>query len=81
MEPADARLSASIMMSSSMRFVFASGEVDWTTNVSSPRTFSPISTWISPSENRPTVARASGLPSSLQIDSASFRFELPEKTR
>ena len=79
MEPADARFSASHMMRSSMMLVLASGEVGWTTYVSIPRTFSPISTWISPSEKRPTIARESGMPSSLQMDSASFRLAFPEK--
>jgi hypothetical protein len=69
------------MMRSSMRFVFASGQVDWTMKLSRPRTFSPISTWISPSENRPTSAGESGRPRSSHISLASFRFELPAKTR
>ena len=42
------------MMSSSIRWSFAGGQVDWTMKTSCPRTFSPISTWISPSEKRPT---------------------------
>jgi hypothetical protein len=81
MEWAEARFSASAMMSSSMRFVFASGEVDCTMKDSRPRTFSPISTWISPSEKRPTVHSARGRPSSRAIASASLRLELPAKTR
>ena len=40
MRPAEARFSASIMMSSSIRLSFTGEQVDWTTNTSEPRTVS-----------------------------------------
>ena len=43
-EPADARLSASIMISSSIRLSFAGAQVGCTTKQFTPRTFSLIST-------------------------------------
>ena len=57
---AEARLAASTITSISMRFSDAGGQVGCTINVSRPRIFSRISTLISPSEKRPTWARASG---------------------
>jgi hypothetical protein len=39
MRSAEARLSASTMMSSSIRFSLVGAQVDWTTNTSRARTF------------------------------------------
>ena len=47
MRRAEARFSASMMISSSIRWSLAGAEVDWMTNTSSPRTFSCTSTKIS----------------------------------
>ena len=80
MRPAEARFSASIMMSSSMRLLFTGEQVDWTTNTSLPRTVSYRETKISPSEKVPTSDSPSLVPISLQISSASLGFELPENT-
>src|SRR5512137_2021186 len=80
MEPAEERFSASTMMSSSIRLWFAFGLVDWITKVSSPRTFSPISTWISPSEKAPTLAAESSRPRLCTTARASAGLELPAKT-
>jgi hypothetical protein len=77
---AEARLSASHMISSSMMWSFAGGLVDWTMKVSWPRTFSPISIWISPSENRPTSAFPRERFRCSQIRRASGRLEFPAKT-
>ena len=52
---AEARRSASMMISSSIRLSFAGKLVDWMTNTSSPRTFSWISTKISWSAKRRTA--------------------------
>src|SRR5512137_2803245 len=80
MEPAEERFSASTMMSSSIRLWLALGLVDWITKVSSPRTFSPISTWISPSEKAPTLAVESSRPRLCTTAFASAGLELPAKT-
>ncbi len=80
MDCADARFKASHMISSSIRWSLAGGQVDWTMKVSWPRTFSPISTWISPSEKRPTSALLKGRLRCSQIRRASGRLELPAKT-
>lgn len=58
--PADARLSASTMIISSIRLSFVGAHVDCRTKTSLPRTFSWISTWISPSEKRLTIALPRG---------------------
>ena len=58
---ADARRSASMQISSSIRLSLAGKLVDWTTNTSSPRTFSWISTKISMSAKRRTMHSASGV--------------------
>src|SRR6266404_4455606 len=79
MEPADARLSASIMMSSSIRLLFAGEQVDCTTKQLTPRTFSPISTKISPSENEVTSHRPGRASTVRQIASESSRLPLPLK--
>jgi hypothetical protein len=47
-----ARRAASMRMSSSIRWSFTGVEVLCMRNTSRPRTFSPISAWISPSEKR-----------------------------
>jgi hypothetical protein len=62
MRRALARLSASTMISSSIRFSLVGAQVDCTTNTSRARTFCWISTVTSPSEKRPTVARPSSTP-------------------
>ena len=55
------RFSASMMISSSIRWSFAGNEVDCSTNTSAPRTFSLISTKISMSAKRRTSALVSGV--------------------
>ena len=57
----DARRSASMMMSNSIRLSLAGNDVDWMTNTSVPRTFSWISTKISMSAKRRTTALVSGV--------------------
>ena len=47
------------MISSSIRWLLAGALVDWSTKVSIPRTFSPISMLHSPSLKVPTSARPS----------------------
>ena len=59
---ADARWHASAMIKSSIRFSFTGGQVGCTMKTSRPRTFSMISTLISPSLKRPTVMRPSDRP-------------------
>ena len=56
MRRADARRSASIMISNSIRLSLAGKLVDWITNMSSPRTFSWTSTNTSMSAKRRTWA-------------------------
>ena len=77
---AEARFSASIMMSSSMSVSFTGGHVGWITNTSAPRTFSLICTYTSPSEKRDTSASASGSRRYCPISSASGRFAVPVKS-
>ena len=60
MRRADARLNASIITSSSIRWSFTGGQVGWITKTSWPRTFSLICTYTSPSEKRETSASPSG---------------------
>src|SRR4051812_18123277 len=79
MEPADARLSASIMISSSLMLLLAGEQVDCTTKQLTPRTFSPISTNTSPSEKVVTSDIPGRTSTLLQIASASSRFPLPLK--
>ena len=62
MRRAEARRSASMMISNSIIWSFAGYEVDWMTNMSAPRTFSWISTKISMSAKRRTTALVSGVP-------------------
>ena len=61
MRRAEARFSASMMISSSIRWSLAGAEVDWMTNTSSPRTFSCTSTKISMSAKRRTMHLANGV--------------------
>src|SRR5882724_256340 len=77
MRRADERRSASVMISSSIRWSLAGNDVDWMMNASEPRTFSRISTKISLSANRRTLALASGRFSQLAISWASTGLELP----
>src|SRR5438874_1904975 len=79
MLPDEARLSASTITSSSMMWSLAGGLVGWMTKVSSPRTFSSISTWISPSEKRLTTALESGRSKSSLTALASAGFAFPVK--
>jgi hypothetical protein len=55
-----ARRRASATMSISMMESLTGVQVDCTTYASMPRTFSPTSTEISPSEKRPTLMRPRG---------------------
>ncbi len=81
MRSAEARLSASTMISSSIRFSLVGAQVDWTTNTSRARTFWLISTVTSPSEKRPTRAAPSEVPRWLAISAANPGLALPVKTR
>jgi hypothetical protein len=80
MRPAEARLSASTMIISSIRLSLVGAQVDCRTKTSLPRTFSWISTWISPSENRLTIALPRGIPRILTTSWASAGLALPVKT-
>ena len=53
--------------------------VDWMTNASTPRTFSPISTKLSPSLKRVTLHLPSGVSRYCPMAAASSGFALPEK--
>jgi len=78
--PADARLSASTMIMSSISVSLLGVQVDCSTNTSLPRTFSWISTMISPSEKRLTIALPSEISRILTTSCASAGFALPVKT-
>src|SRR5580704_650928 len=80
-EPADARRSASAMMRSSITLSFVGLLVGWITNASTPRTFSPISTKLSPSLNRVTRHLPMGVSRYSPIAAASSGFALPENTQ
>src|SRR6267154_4809047 len=80
MRPAEARLSASTMIISSIRLSLVGAQVDCSTNTSWPRTFSLISTMISPSEKREHTARPSGMFRCCTTECASFGLALPENT-
>jgi hypothetical protein len=71
MRSAEARLSASTMISSSIRFSLVGAQVDCTTNTSRARTFWLISTVTSPSEKRPTRAAPSEMPRCWAISAAN----------
>ena len=77
MRRADDRRSASVMISSSIRWSLAGNDVDWMMKTSEPRTFSWISTKISMSAKRRTLALVSGRCSQLAISWASTGLELP----
>ena len=81
MEPADARLSASIITSSSIRLSFTGEQVGWITYTSTPRTFSWISTKHSPSEKREARQRPTGSCRYSAMAAASSVFALPENTQ
>src|SRR5512133_3064547 len=77
---AEARLSASTMISSSIRLSLVGAQVDCTTNTSRARTLVLISTVTSPSENRPTVAAPSAIPRWSAISAARAGLALPVNT-
>jgi hypothetical protein len=77
----EARFSASIMMRSSIRFVFPGVQIDCTTKTSIPRTLSSISTWISPSLKFRTSAFPREIPRNWQISLARGTLEFPVKIR
>src|SRR3954469_10615075 len=77
---AEARLSASTMISSSIRFSLVGAQVDCTTNTSRARTLVLISTVTSPSENRPTLAAPSEMPRWPAISAARPGLALPVNT-
>src|SRR6185437_15571337 len=68
------------MIISSIRLSLVGAQVDCRTKTSLPRTFSWISTWISPSEKRLTIALPRGIPRILTTSCASAGFALPVKT-
>ena len=80
MRPAEARLSASATVSSSIRLSLVGAQVDCKINTSRPRTFSKSSTAISPSENLPTEARPREMPRCLTTFSAKPTLALPANT-
>src|SRR3990167_8931089 len=80
MRSAEARLSASTMISSSIRLSLVGAQVDCTTNTSRARTFWLISTVTSPSEKRPTVAAPSEMPRWSAMSDAIPGLALPVKT-
>src|SRR5258708_24608179 len=77
MRGADDRRSASVRIRSSIKWSLAGNDVDWMMKTSEPRTFCWISTKISMSENRRTVALVSGRCSQSAISWASTGLELP----
>src|SRR5262245_2659940 len=79
MRPEDARFSASSIRRSSIRWSLPGVDVDWITKTSPPRTFSWMSTLISPSLKRRVDARATLTPRYSQIALARLRFEFPAK--
>src|ERR1035438_8305410 len=74
---AEARLSASTMMHSSITFSFVGEQVGWTTKISRARTFCSISTSTSPSEKRPTLALPRPIDRCVAMSCASAGFALP----
>ena len=80
MRPADERFSASTISMISIRWSLVGAQVDCSTNTSLPRTFSLISTMISPSENRLTTAMPSGIPSSDATPAANSGVAVPVNT-
>src|SRR5215510_5302782 len=76
---AEARLNASNMSKSSIKLLFPGAEVDCRTNTSAPRTFSLISTLLSPSLKVSTTAFPNGTFRYWLISSAKGGLELPAK--
>src|ERR1700687_4902992 len=74
---AEARRSASVMISNSIRWSLAGNDVDWMMKTSEPRTFSWIWTKISMSAKRRTTALVSCRSRPLAISCASAGLELP----
>ena len=62
MRPAEARRSASIMISSSISVSFGRPQIDWITKTSRPRTLSAIRTNVSPSGKFTTSHSPSEVP-------------------
>ena len=79
MRVALARRNASIMMNNSIRLWLVGGDVGWTTNTSSPRTFSSILTNVSPSGNGWMVHLPSSMPMDLQMARAKGSLAVPLK--
>jgi hypothetical protein len=77
MRRAEARLSGSMQISSSITLSFAGYDADCMRNTSSPRMFSWISTNTSMSEKRRIVASTSGMLRNAAMASASGRLLLP----
>ena len=77
---AEARLAASIMINSSIRWLFTGRESGWMMNTSCPRTDSWISQQISPSENVETLALPKGMRMWRAIPAASSGLALPVNT-
>ena len=77
MRAALARRNASIMMNNSIRLWFVGGEVGWTMNTSSPRTFSSIFANVSPSGNEVMVHRPSSMPMEAQMALARGGLAVP----
>src|SRR5262249_61636481 len=76
---AEARLNASNMSKSSIKLLFPGDEVDCRTNTSVPRTFSLISTLLSPSLKVSTTAFPNGTFKYWLISSAKGGLEFPAK--
>ena len=79
MRCAEARLKASSMSRSSIKLLLPGAEVDCRTNTSAPRTFSLISTLLSPSLKVSTVALPNGTLRYWLISAASGGLEFPAK--
>src|SRR3954465_5123318 len=77
MRRADERRSASVMISSSIKWSLVGNEVDWMMKASEPRTFSWISTKISMSAKRRTTALVSGRSRPCAMAWAGAGLELP----
>jgi len=69
---------ASIIISSSMQVMFTGVQVDWIMKTSMPRTFSFISTRVSPSLKVETLALPKATPKLSQIFLARAILALPE---
>src|SRR5271157_1132692 len=68
------------MIRSSIQVTFTGGQVDWIIKTSMPRTFSFISTRVSPSLKVVTLALPKDTPKCWQIFVASAMLALPENT-